>query len=595
MEQKSKEKTEFKTGLRAIGRHTKVHRNQLILLSFLGIISAAANGFVPYVTGRFLDALIGVSQGQSAYYNLFPLWAVFLGIWAFVQLVANNIDWVMDRLRRQVDNKVHFGIQVSGFLHLLRLPISYHKSGHINGILEKIGQMGWRVSAIVRTIVNVAPQFLSIVIGIVLAASINFLMALILLAGVVFYSILLVKMLIPIAEKDSEAHRLWNKGWNDAAEAVHQVESVKQATAEEHESKKIYTAMMEKTLKAWGLLERHWSNVSFYQRMTVFITQLTVFIVAVKLVAGGAITIGELVALNGYAAMFFGPFVQLGHSWQVIQNGITTAAQAEETFSASEEKYEPEGGVDLPENLGEISFKKVYFSYGKRQPLVLNGISFSVKPGEAVALVGESGVGKSTTISLISGYNFPSRGSVLINGLDTKKINLTSLRQKIAVVPQEIALFNDTIKENIRYGSFFATDKDIVEVSKKVHLAEFISGLPEKYDTLVGERGVKLSVGQKQRVAIARAMLRNPSILILDEPTSALDAQTEKTITASLEELMRGRTTLIIAHRLSTVRKADTILVFEKGKIVESGSHDELVKNKNGVYRRLYEYQIGLH
>jgi ABC-type multidrug transport system fused ATPase/permease subunit len=210
-------------------------------------------------------------------------------------------------------------------------------------------------------------------------------------------------------------------------------------------------------------------------------------------------------------------------------------------------------------------------------------------------LVGESGVGKSTTISLISGYYFPTQGNVLIDGIDTRKLNLTTLRQQIAVVPQEVALFNDTLLANIRYGSFGASHENVVRVAREAHMEEFISGLPHGYETIVGERGIKLSVGQKQRVAIARAILRNPAILILDEPTSALDAHTEQIVTEALEKLMRGKTTFIIAHRLSTVRKADVVLVFQKGKIVEKGTHNELVAKEGGVYRRLYDYQIGLH
>ena len=183
----------------------------------------------------------------------------------------------------------------------------------------------------------------------------------------------------------------------------------------------------------------------------------------------------------------------------------------------------------------------------------------------------------------------------MVDGIDTRKLDLSKLRRHIAVVPQEVALFNDSIMTNIRYGSFEATEEDVLNVSKEAHMDEFISAMPDKYKTIVGERGIKLSVGQKQRVAIARAMLRKPAILILDEPTSALDAHTEKIVTEALEKLMRGRTTFIIAHRLSTVRKADVVLVFKKGKIVETGKHAELIIREGGVYKKLYDYQIGLH
>jgi ABC-type multidrug transport system fused ATPase/permease subunit len=186
-------------------------------------------------------------------------------------------------------------------------------------------------------------------------------------------------------------------------------------------------------------------------------------------------------------------------------------------------------------------------------------------------------------------------GEVRIDGNLIQRFDLKNLRSQIAVVPQEVVLFNDTIKTNIKYGNFKASDEEVKDAARKAHAHEFIERFPDKWDQVVGERGVKLSVGQKQRVAIARAILRNPKILILDEPTSALDAGSEKIISQSFDELMKGKTTFIIAHRLSTVRKADKILVFKEGRIIESGTHTELLKIEGGEYRRLYELQIGLH
>lgn len=224
------------------------------------------------------------------------------------------------------------------------------------------------------------------------------------------------------------------------------------------------------------------------------------------------------------------------------------------------------------------------------QMSVLKDVSFKVE----IALVGESGVGKSTLIELLAGYYFANKGEVIIDGVNIKRIGLKLLCRQIATVPQEVVLFNDTIKHNISYGNFDASDEQVEIASIKAHAYDFIMKFPNKWKQMVGERGVKLSVGQKQRVAIARAILRNPKILILDEPTSALDAGSENIISQSLEELMRGKTTFIIAHRLSTVKKADKILVFQGGTIIESGTHSELIKIKDGEYRRLYELQIGL-
>lgn len=585
----------MKKGLRAIRRHARPFKKELATLVVLGVISAVANGFVPYVTGRFFDTLIELSKGVGTFTsNNLPLWMVLLGVWTLTQLVANNIDWIMDRLQRRVDTDIHFNIQVEGFQHLLRAPLIYHKNAHIHGVIQKISMAGWRVSAIVRTIANIAPQFLSIVIGIILAASINVTIASILVMGVLLYVALLVRILSPIAEIDAAAHKSWNEGWDDATQAVTQIESVKQSTAEEYEEKTVHESLMGRTYRLWYQIERNWSNVSFFQRIIVFLTQLTVFVFSVQFISNNIITVGELVALNGYSLMFFGPFVSLGHSWQTIQNGITTAAQAEEIFDGQEEKYLPPNAIAPERFAGEVVFEKVHFAYDEKQAEVLSGVDFKVRVGEVVALVGESGVGKSTAISLISGYYFPIRGRVLIDGVDTRVLPLTSLRKSIAVVPQEVALFNNTIKSNISYGRAEASLEEIERAAREAYADEFIRSLPLGYDTIVGERGVKLSVGQKQRVSIARAILRDPKILILDEPTSALDSETERKVTEALEKLMRGRTTFIIAHRLSTVRKADRIFVIEKGKIVEEGTHDQLMKIENGNYRHRYELHIGL-
>lgn len=583
----------LREGVSGIWRHARPYRGKLVVLAFLGLISAAANGAVPYVTGRFFDVLISISQGKPDS-GAFPFWALMLALWAGIQIVANGIDWVMDRSRRKIDSYMHLDIQAEGFVHLFRLPLAYHANEHINAVLSKISMAGWRISSIMQNAIQIAPQLLSVIIGIVLAASISLPMAGILATGVLVYSILLLSMLRSVAAIDHRAHESWNKNWDDAAAAVQQAAAVKQAAAEEYEIAKTRTNLGV-TAGLWYSLEKIWSNVGFFQRVIVFLTQLAVFVASVSSVANGSMTVGDLIALNGYALLFFGPFVALGYSWQTIQNGLTAAGQLERVFEEKEEIYHPADVVIPAERSGRIIFDHVSFNYGDAKIEVISDVSFIVNPGEVIALVGESGGGKSTTVSLVSGYYFPSAGSISVDGVDTRHWDLIDLRKRIAVVPQEVALFNDTIRSNICYGSFDATDEQIAHAAREAHIDEYVAGLPGGYETLVGERGIKLSVGQKQRIAIARAILRDPEILILDEPTSALDSETELFVTSALEKLMRGRTTFIIAHRLSTVRKAGKILVLKEGHIAEGGSHDELMNIKNGIYRHMYELHIGLH
>ncbi|MHB8710490.1 MAG: ABC transporter ATP-binding protein [Minisyncoccota bacterium] len=594
MEHEMTKPVTLREGVRGIWRHVRPYRGQLSLLSFLGLISAAANGAVPYVTGRFFDALIGLSQGKVDGAAL-PLWALMLVLWAGIQIVANGVDWVMDRSRRKIDSYIPLDIQAEGFVHLFKLPLAYHANEHINGVLSKISMAGWRISAIMQNAIQIAPQLLSVMIGIVLAASISLPMAGILATGVFIYVVLLVFMLRSVAITDHQAHELWNDSWNDAAAVAQQAVSVKQAAAEEYEVAKVRLNLSGKTAAIWYSLEKIWNNISFFQRAIVFLTQLTIFIASVNSVAHGSMTVGQLIALNGYALLFFGPFVALGHSWQTIQNGLTAAGQLERVFTEKEEEYHPAAATAPSEHSGRVVFDHVSFRYDAENLDVLSDISFAANPGEVIALVGESGGGKSTAVSLVSAYYFPNTGSVLVDGVDTHRWDLVDLRKRIAVVPQEVALFNDTIHKNICYGSFDATEEQIANAAREAHIDDYIASLPDGYQTLVGERGIKLSVGQKQRVAIARAILRDPEILILDEPTSALDSETERFVTGALEKLMRGRTTFIIAHRLSTVRKATKILVLKDGSIVESGNHDELLHIEGGIYRHLYELHIGLH
>ena len=581
----------LKKGIRGIWRHLKDFKKEVIIISALGVVSSVANGFVPYISGRFFDSLIKLSDGVVS--EGFPIWASLLVLWAIIQLIANNVDWIIDRMGRFSNLKIHIGVQASGFTHLLRLPVEFHKNEHIQEHIQRINNAGWRISAILRNIIQIVPQLLSVMIGLVLSLTINVNLALILVFGVLIYVILLLRILPPVAQMDEVAHKLWSESWDSAVSAINQIDSVKQASSEEYESARIKESYLTKTLLSWYKIESIWSNVGFFQRIVVFVTQLSVFLFSVHLIQGGIISVGELIAINGYSVMFFGPFVTLGHSWQTFQNGLTSAALAEEVFEKETEVYIPPNAVSM-EISGEVKFEYVTFGY-ETEGDVLHDIDVEVKKGESIALVGESGSGKSTLISLISGYYFPQKGRVLIDDIETSRYNLLNLRKQIAVVPQEIALFNDTIESNIKYGNFDATLDDVKKVARESHLDEFIEGLSDGYKTLVGERGVKLSVGQKQRLAIARAMLRNPRILILDEPTSALDAMTEKFVTESLERLMKDRTTFIIAHRLSTVRKADRIFVFDKGKIVESGTHTELLKIKDGFYKKLHDYQIGIY
>ena len=591
---KNKNKEKFYAGLKIVIRHLAVYKKELIILSFLGVVSAITNGIIPYIAGRLIDTILKPSEIFSFVYFEMPFWLFLIILWFIVRLITDIIDWLMNLKSTEMDELIETDYIIKGYSAFLEMPIAFHKDKKIGEIFDRINRAAnWLSRIVADVIITLSPQFLSIFIAFAIAFYVNYFLALLLAVAIFFYGIILIKIAPPLAILQRKMNRAYGRAFGDTYDSVFNVYAVKQAVAEKHEQKKIFRNFRLKAGKLWKEMMAVWQGMNFYQRLIITITQLVIYLTAFYLISKNKMTIGELVMFNGYAAMLFGPFTRLGHNWQVIQNGLIALERAEKILQYPKEIYSPENAVVLPAIKGEVEFRDVSFAYNKGKP-VLEGINFKVMPGEVIALVGESGMGKSTLVDLISAYYFPLKGEVLIDGHDTRNFDLKFLRSQIAVVPQEVVLFNDTIETNIKYGSFGASLKKIEEAARKANAFEFIEKFPKKWKQIVGERGIKLSVGQKQRVAIARAILRNPKILILDEPTSALDAKAEKAIAESLEELMKGKTTFIIAHRLSTVRKADRIFVLENGKIAEEGRHEELLKKSNGIYRNLYELQIGI-
>jgi len=275
----------------------------------------------------------------------------------------------------------------------------------------------------------------------------------------------------------------------------------------------------------------------------------------------------------------------LGATDRVFELIDETNENIDLNFSSPENKTTP----------SEIAFENVSFHYPTRPDYkVLHTVSFKANAGETIALVGPSGAGKSTIAAMVLRFYDPVSGVIKLNGVDTKDISLTQLRNQMAIVPQDVILFAGSIQENISYGKPKATFEEIKEAARKANALEFIESFPQKFDTIVGERGIQLSGGQRQRIAIARAVLKNPSILILDEATSSLDSESERLVQEALDKLMKDRTSIVIAHRLSTIRNANKIIVLEKGIVVESGTHDELISNKDGLYRSLCRLQFDL-
>jgi ABC-type multidrug transport system fused ATPase/permease subunit len=312
----------------------------------------------------------------------------------------------------------------------------------------------------------------------------------------------------------------------------------------------------------------------------------------------GAVSKGDMFEFLLYSVYVGASFAGIADLYASIQKAIGATERLMDILDEPIEDISLENAGKVPAGFkmkGDVEFNEVNFFYPSRKELqVINGLSFTVKQGETIAIIGPSGAGKSTLVQLLLRFYDPVSGTIFIDGKNSKEYSLTQLRSQMALVPQEVLLFGGTIMENMLYGKHDATETEVMDAARKANAHDFIMSFPEKYNTIVGERGVSLSGGQRQRVAIARAVLRNPAILILDEATSSLDSESERLVQEALDKLMEGRTSFVIAHRLSTIRKADKILVLEKGKLKEIGNHEQLMQINDGLYRSLSKLQFEL-
>jgi subfamily B ATP-binding cassette protein MsbA len=307
-------------------------------------------------------------------------------------------------------------------------------------------------------------------------------------------------------------------------------------------------------------------------------------------VIGGSLTTGALMAFLIYVVNLSNPIKRLSRVYGNIQKALAAAQRVFEVLDTEPDIQDKPGAEDLPSINGQVAFHNVSFEYKPGEPALVD-ISLTARPGQVVAIVGPSGAGKTTIANLIPRFYDPFAGYIAIDGIDIKTVTLASLRRQIGIVPQETMLFNGTVYENILYGDLDAPQEAVIAAAKAANADNFIREMPQGYETQIGERGAKLSGGQRQRIAIARAILKNPRVLILDEATSALDTESESLVQEALDKLMVGRTSFVIAHRLSTVQRADVILVMERGRIIEQGSHATLI-NTGGLYSKLYQVQF---
>lgn len=474
------------------------------------------------------------------------------------------------------------------FAHVVRLPMSYFQE-------RRAGELSTRLSSdlavlretLMTTVPQAARQSVILIGGLVFIFVSSWKLSLIMLGCVPFVVLAIAIFGRRVRGYSKAAQDSLADAGSVTEETMQGIADVKAFTNESYELER-YSAALEDFI---GVVKTGAANRAVFLAFVIFALFGTISFVVwqgARMLATGGITWTNFVTF-----ILFSIFVgaSLGSFPEIISQFQQTSGATERLRELLDETPERSGG-ETAELSGNVSFENVAFRYPSRpESLVLDGVDFEIAAGRRVALVGPSGAGKSTTFSLILGFNEPESGVIRFDGRDAAEISLVGIRSQIAVVPQEILLFGGTIRENIAYGKPGASAEEIEAAAQLANAHEFISALPEGYGTLVGPRGTKLSGGQRQRVAIARAVLADPRILLLDEATSALDAESERLVNEALDRLMHGRTSLVIAHRLSTVRNADEILVFKEGKIVERGTHETLLA-REGTYKLLVETQL---
>ena len=550
------------------------------------VLAKIASVTTPLFLGRAVNSLTELSAGINLY-MLVPV-ALIVG-YGVARIIAFTFVEIRDALFSKVSQHSIRQISLNMFKHLHNLSLQFHLNRQTGGLAKYIDRGTKGIDFLLRYVLfNILPTFFEVF----LVSGILFYLygpwyAVITLATIGFYSYLTFQ----ITEWRNIFRKRMNKADNDVStkmiDSLLNFETVKYFNNETFESSRLDKSLEEYELAANQ--NRH--SLSLLNISQTFIIMFGITIMLVMSAYGiknGDIDVGGFVVINAYMLQLYQPLNWLGSVYREIRQALT---DMENMFSLLEVPATSQLNLeDLPiNNVTEIRFKNVSFDYDVRRTIIKN-ITFTVPNGKKVAIVGPTGAGKSTISRLLFKFYSPKDGNIYINEININKISQESLRKIIGVVPQDTVLFNDTIYYNIAYGNTGATKEEVISAAKNANIHNFISILPDGYETIVGERGLKLSGGEKQRVAIARTILKNPKIFFFDEATSALDTSTEKEIQKNLENVSKNKTTLIIAHRLSTAANADNIIVLDKGSIIEEGNHDTLIKKK-GKYYEMWEKQ----
>lgn len=515
---------------------------------------------------------------------------ILIGITLALFFIKGLFQYGQGYLASFIGQRVVTDLRIQTFKHLQDLSLDFYAKWKTGEIMSRtINDISNIQLAIVVISTEIIPQMLTLigVLGYLLYLNWRLTLLALLITPVFVFAI--TKFGQEMREIGRNAQKKIADISNLLQETITGARIVKSFTMESHEIKK-FKKEAEHSFD-WSMKE---AQIDTTQKPIMGFLQVVAVVVVIWFgcfeVINGRLNPSDLIAFFAGAFLLIDPIIVISKINTTIQKALSSAERIFEVIDIQPSvKEKPDSSV-MPQIKGAVKFSNIRFSYGKGEE-VLSGIDLSADPGEIIAIVGPSGAGKTTFVNLIPRFYDPTQGSVSIDGRDIKDFTLDSLRKQIGIVPQDTILFSGTIKDNIKYGKTDAGDEEIITAATLANAHDFIMTLPKSYDTEVGERGALLSGGQRQRIAIARAILRNPAILILDEATSSLDTESERLIQNALQNLIKGRTTFIIAHRLSTVQNADRIIVLKDGNIIEEGSHQQLIE-KDGFYKKLFDMQF---
>lgn len=569
--------------IRRFFSYYKPHRRLFIVDFTSAVIVALLELAFPVAVQYFIDQLL---PGND--WNLIVLVSILL---LLVYIISTLLQYVVTYLGHKLGINIETDMRQELFHHVQRQSFRFFdntKTGHImSRITNDLFDIG--------ELAHHGPEDFFISLMTFFGAFIIMFMINVKLALIILLAVPILIFLITFS--NIQMNKAWKKMYEDIAgvnarieDAVSGARVVQSFTNEEHEMKRFTKdnfSFRKAKLSAYKVMAIVHSNIYMLMR---FIT-LLVLVVGSWLTYNNQLMIGELVSFVLFVNVLFTPIQKITALLELYPKGMAGFNRFIDLLDVEPDVQNKKNAQAVTYLQGNISFNRVSFAYEKTQKPVLNDISFDIKVGETIAFVGPSGAGKTTICSLIPRFYDIDAGQITIDGMDIRDMTKESLRQQIGIVQQDVFLFTGTLRENIAYGKLDATDEEIELAARRAHMEEFIKELPDGYETQVGERGLKLSGGQKQRIAIARMFLKNPPILILDEATSALDTETELIIQQALNELSKDRTTLVIAHRLATIKNADRIMVVTKDGIEEEGSHEQLLQ-RNGIFAQLHRAQM---